>query len=315
MQIDYALILSAGLGTRMGPIGKSVPKVLWPIFEKNLLELQIAYVNSLGIRNIYVNTHYLAELVHSQIKRMKLPTGMKIQISHEVELLDIGGGVHQVASRPEINYTGNLFVFNCDQVLYLKKSKILEMQNLLGENSPVVLASILVDPLMGYSGIDKKNDFMTQILSNQEILSKNMKQMETYAGVGLIHLPSLKPISGRTKFFESVAPFEKISVKIFEIFQEEYWDFGTVERYIYSMKKLLELYRRQTFEESSFLNFLIKNKFLNKEKIHETSYGTKTSGIIRCQNIEIWGDELKEIIAQKKIKKSASSVLISEERA
>ena len=49
MQIDYALILSAGLGTRMGEIGKILPKVLWPIYFKSLLELQIRYCQSLGI--------------------------------------------------------------------------------------------------------------------------------------------------------------------------------------------------------------------------------------------------------------------------
>ena len=43
------LILSAGFGTRMGPIGKALPKVLWPIFEEALLGIQIEYVNELKI--------------------------------------------------------------------------------------------------------------------------------------------------------------------------------------------------------------------------------------------------------------------------
>ena len=43
MQLDFAYILAAGKGTRMGEIGKVVPKPLWPIYEKSLLELQVAW--------------------------------------------------------------------------------------------------------------------------------------------------------------------------------------------------------------------------------------------------------------------------------
>ena len=43
MKVDNALILAAGKGTRMGNVGKILPKVIWPIFEKTILELEVAY--------------------------------------------------------------------------------------------------------------------------------------------------------------------------------------------------------------------------------------------------------------------------------
>ena len=52
-----ALILAAGKGTRMGEIGKVLPKVLWPIYERSLLELQVQYAKSLGIKDIYIKNH------------------------------------------------------------------------------------------------------------------------------------------------------------------------------------------------------------------------------------------------------------------
>ena len=61
MQIDYCLILAAGFGTRMGAIGQKLPKVLWPVFERSLLELQVGYARSLGIQKIYINLHYMGE--------------------------------------------------------------------------------------------------------------------------------------------------------------------------------------------------------------------------------------------------------------
>ncbi len=39
MQINQALLLCAGLGTRMGNIGKHIPKPLWPIFEKKFIRV------------------------------------------------------------------------------------------------------------------------------------------------------------------------------------------------------------------------------------------------------------------------------------
>ena len=55
MKIDYALLLAAGYGTRMGIIGKELPKVLWPVYEKTLLELQVDYLKELGVKNIFLN--------------------------------------------------------------------------------------------------------------------------------------------------------------------------------------------------------------------------------------------------------------------
>ena len=55
---ERVLILAAGLGTRMGPLGEVLPKVLWPVFEKTLLELQIHFARELGAKSIYVNTFH-----------------------------------------------------------------------------------------------------------------------------------------------------------------------------------------------------------------------------------------------------------------
>ncbi len=72
MQIDYALILSAGKGTRMGEVGKLLPKPLWPIFHKTLLELQVEYCLELGIKKIFINTHYLAESIRNFLFEKKM---------------------------------------------------------------------------------------------------------------------------------------------------------------------------------------------------------------------------------------------------
>ena len=148
MKVDYAFILAAGLGTRMGELGKFIPKPLWPVFDKTLLELQFEYLKTLGIKKIFINTHHLGHLVQKKVDDL----GQKdVVISHEVDIQDIGGGIHRVAEK--IGYRGRLLVVNCDQFLWLSKENIHDMMRLLSDQNPVVLTSIKVDPLLGYNGI------------------------------------------------------------------------------------------------------------------------------------------------------------------
>ncbi len=69
MQVKNALILAAGKGTRMGEIGKRLPKVLWPIFEKSALELEVAYAKELGAENIYINSHHYTDELLSFVEK------------------------------------------------------------------------------------------------------------------------------------------------------------------------------------------------------------------------------------------------------
>ena len=102
MPIDYCLILAAGFGTRMGEIGKHLPKVMWPVFEKTLLELQVSYARSLGIKNIYINLHYMGETIEKFCKEKSSFEGVQL-LWEKPEILDIGGAIHQLARLPEVD--------------------------------------------------------------------------------------------------------------------------------------------------------------------------------------------------------------------
>ena len=59
MKINTALILCAGYGKRLNPITLKIPKPLIEINEISLLENSIIFLESLGIKNIKINTYYL----------------------------------------------------------------------------------------------------------------------------------------------------------------------------------------------------------------------------------------------------------------
>src|SRR5690606_6913691 len=113
MLIERAFILAAGKGTRMGEIGKRLPKVLWPLFDSTLLGLQIEFLKNIGVKNITLNSHHL----HDQMTTYLSRTYPEVQSLHEQELLDAGGGVHNYLANT--NYFEPTYIMNSDQYLEL----------------------------------------------------------------------------------------------------------------------------------------------------------------------------------------------------
>lgn len=86
-----AMILAAGRGTRLGELGRTVPKVLVDVGDEPLLARQIRYLKDGGVERIVINAHHLAD----QIERFvaEHPLAEDIDVVVEPELLGTAGGV------------------------------------------------------------------------------------------------------------------------------------------------------------------------------------------------------------------------------
>jgi mannose-1-phosphate guanylyltransferase len=92
-----AMVLAAGLGTRLRPLTDHRPKALVEVGGRTLLEIALARLNSFGIREVIVNVHHFADMIVDYLKANK-NFGMRIEISREDDvLLDTGGGLKKVA--------------------------------------------------------------------------------------------------------------------------------------------------------------------------------------------------------------------------
>ncbi len=85
-----AMVLAAGLGTRMRPISDTVPKPLVEIGGRTLLDHAIDRLALVGVERVVVNVHYKAAMVTARLAARDHP---HIEISTEDELLETGGGV------------------------------------------------------------------------------------------------------------------------------------------------------------------------------------------------------------------------------
>lgn len=91
-----ALLLAAGLGTRLRPLTETVPKCLVPIRGRPLLDYWLDHLFGQGIADeVRINTHHLADRVIDHVTQSRWRE--RIELVHEDTLLGTGGTV--LASR------------------------------------------------------------------------------------------------------------------------------------------------------------------------------------------------------------------------
>jgi NDP-sugar pyrophosphorylase family protein len=87
-----AMILAAGLSTRLRPLTNDRPKALVEVGGRTLLEITLARLREFGISDVIVNVHHFADAVVEYLKSNR-NLGMRVEISREDVLLDTGGGL------------------------------------------------------------------------------------------------------------------------------------------------------------------------------------------------------------------------------
>jgi NDP-sugar pyrophosphorylase family protein len=91
-----AMVLAAGLGTRLRPLTDHRPKALVEVGGRTMLEIALARLRAVGIREVIVNAHHFAGMIVEYLKAND-NFGMQVEVSREEVLLDTGGGLKKAA--------------------------------------------------------------------------------------------------------------------------------------------------------------------------------------------------------------------------
>jgi NDP-sugar pyrophosphorylase family protein len=91
-----AMILAAGLGTRLRPLTDDRPKALVEVAGRTLLEITLSRLRQFGVDQFIINVHHFADMVVDYLTKND-NFGIRIEISREELLLDTGGGLKQAA--------------------------------------------------------------------------------------------------------------------------------------------------------------------------------------------------------------------------
>ena len=176
MKVKNAMILAAGLGTRMKPLTIKTPKPLIKVGSKNLLERSINLLENYGVEQIIINAHHLADQIEKFI--LNVASKVKINISNEKDLLlDTGGGVKKGT---KIFEKKPFFVLNPDTLWstdYLGEMKSLE-KIYFEKKKPCLL---LVNKRLSFD-TSFKGDFNLK----NNIVSKDIENNFIFTGLQLI---------------------------------------------------------------------------------------------------------------------------------
>ncbi len=91
-----AMVLAAGLGTRLRPLTDARPKALVEIDGYSLLQIALLRLRHFGIDDVIVNVHHFADMVVDYLETNH-KFGMRVEVSREDVLLDTGGGLKKAA--------------------------------------------------------------------------------------------------------------------------------------------------------------------------------------------------------------------------
>ena len=218
MNVRHAMILAAGLGTRMRPLTLDTPKPLIRVGSKNLLERSINLLENHGIEKIIINVHHLGDQIEKFILNIK--SKIKIDISNEKNLLlDTGGGVKEGTKIFDKN---PFFVLNPDTLWlsnYLDEMKSLE--KIFFENKKPSL--LLVNKKLSFD-TSFKGDFNLK----DNIVSKDIENNFIFTGLQLIDRNCLN----------------MINKKVFSM--NEVWDKLINENKLYGLESRQKFYHLNT---------------------------------------------------------------------
>lgn len=108
----HAMLLCAGLGTRLRPLTNERPKPLVPVFGRPLASFALARLAAAGVRHVVANTHHLGEQIFPALAPYAQKYHLAFETVHEPVLLGTGGGIRNALSRlgeePFIVFNGDI---------------------------------------------------------------------------------------------------------------------------------------------------------------------------------------------------------------
>jgi mannose-1-phosphate guanylyltransferase len=151
-KIDRAMILAAGLGTRLRPLTLHTPKPLLPLDGTVLIDHQLRYLARSGIKSVAINLHHLGDKIRDHVDGGDR-YGLEVNYSDEPEILGTGGGIKKAA-----RFFGRkpFVVINADALIAADVQALIRAH--LKSGAQVTMAVKRIDGDEGYTPIDVSDE-------------------------------------------------------------------------------------------------------------------------------------------------------------
>lgn len=221
--ITQAMVLAAGEGRRLRPLTNHTPKPLIPVAGTTLLDHALDQLIQVGVSRCVVNVHHLADQICDHLKTR---TNLEIEISHEPELLNTGGGI--IKALPYFK-DEPFFVLNADIWWQDAGHSSLQQLSALWDASQMDVLLLLVprEKALGYKGA---GDYFLDEEGRAHFRTDELQAPYIFSGIRILH-PRL--LAHQDVHPCSIVPFfheaEKQKRLYGMVYKGQWGDIGTLE--------------------------------------------------------------------------------------
>lgn len=133
-----AMVLAAGLGTRLRPLTERIAKPALPVLGTTLLSCNLALIKRAGLEEVVINAHHLPETVAAAARAAAASLGLRLHLSFE-DPAPLGTGGALVAARPLLDRGEPILLVNGDVLSDLDLGQVIESHLSGGAAATMVL--------------------------------------------------------------------------------------------------------------------------------------------------------------------------------
>ncbi|MDM8515990.1 sugar phosphate nucleotidyltransferase [Desulfobacterales bacterium HSG16] len=222
-----AMILAAGFGTRLLPHTRKVPKPLFQIAGRSMLDIHIQKLFNAQSKKIIINTHHLNKQIESFVSSRTWP--VPVDISHEPEILGSGGGIRKMASMMDDH--GPFIIVNSDILTDIDLNSVIEFHQ--SHDHPVTL--VFYDCKEFNTVCINKDGLVKNFKGRSKLKTFGDHQALTFTGIHIIDSSVLKfiPTNGFSSIIHAYEKMleQKIGICAYIPPKCQWTDIGEPQRY------------------------------------------------------------------------------------
>lgn len=261
-----AMVMAAGMGSRLEPITLLFPKPLIPVMNRPLMDIILTQLHSIGVDEVISNTYYLADQIINRYKNNDL--GVKFSHIKETELSGTAGGVKKCQFF--FDEGEDFIVMSGDILTTADIKKGIEIHKQSGAIATIGVKQIPHE-LVSHFGVvvtDEKG-FIKEFQEKPALEDAKSNLINTGIYIFNYKIFDYIPEGEFYDFAKNVFPklLEEGQINTFEI--SEYWnDIGTIGQYKQSIQDVFNGVCK--IEHSKVIETNLGNYISNTSKIHQT---------------------------------------------
>lgn len=235
--VSKAMIMAAGVGSRLDPLTQDVPKPLVPIANKPVMDILLEKLVDISVKDVIANTHYRAEKIIDRYKTNDL--GINFNYIYEKELSGTAGGVKKCQSF--FAEGEDFLVLSADGLSNADLKVGIEAHKKSGAIATMGIKKIPLEEIHHFGVVVKDdNGFVKEFQEKPSIKDAKSDFINTGIYIFNYKIFDYIPADIFYDFAKNVFPdLLSKDIKINTFLVNEYWsDIGTIEQYFQSTQDL-----------------------------------------------------------------------------